>query len=128
MAADEEDGVEVGGLTKEDVEFLGGLPDGRRVVQERDGDFVFGGFDRGRVKGRFAAFGGRDGDVGFGVEDMVRVGELWEAIRGQFMGEGHVLLTWEVPAGRLVEIAELVVGGEYEEDLGGHFRGRCDTV
>lgn len=84
VAADVEDGVEVGGLAEEGVEFLGGFPHGARVAQEvlRDG-VVLGGFDRGRVQRGFAARGGGDGYGGFGVEDVVGVGELWR-------GEGRL--------------------------------------
>lgn len=99
MAADVEDGIEVLGLSGKVGELLCRLPDLLVVLEEVDGDVVFGGFNRGGVERRFAAFGRGDGDVGFAVEDVVGVRELGE-----------------VPAGWLASVAELVVGGEDEED------------
>lgn len=39
-----------------------------------------------------------------------------------------VTLTWEVPASGLVKVAQLVVGGQDEKDLGRHNSNCCRIV
>ena len=77
VTADEEDGVEFVGATGKGGEFGGVLPqDGLRAVEVDGEGVVFGGLDRGRVQGGFAAGRRGDGDFGDVAEDLVGVREL----------------------------------------------------